>query len=53
MEPRTYVVTIRLTITAESDEHLQTPLGIEAEVESWLAGLRAHVGHIAVVEEAK
>ncbi len=50
MDAKTYSVTVRFTVAAESDEHLQTPLGIEAEVESLLTGLDAEVESVTVVE---
>ena len=47
---KTFIVTITLTVSPESDEHLQTPQGIEDEVRSWLTDLDADV-HVVAIEE--
>jgi hypothetical protein len=50
---RTYLITITLVVSPESDEHLQTPQGIEDEVRSWLTGLHADVDAVTVRREDK
>ena len=48
---RTFIVTITLTVSPDSDEHLQTPRGIEDEVHSWLTGLDADVHAVTIKEQ--
>lgn len=44
----TYIITIALDVSRETDEHLQTPQGIEDEVRSWLTDLGADVKIVTV-----
>lgn len=46
----TCIITITLVVSPETDEHLQTPQGIEDEVRSWLTGLYADVQAVTVQE---
>ena len=45
---RTFSVTFTLVVGAETDEHLQTPDGIESEITSWLEYLQATVQMLEV-----
>jgi hypothetical protein len=45
-----YIITIRLAVSPESDEQLQTPQGIEDEIRSWLTSLDADVESVTVKE---
>jgi hypothetical protein len=47
-----YIITITLDVSPETDEHLQTPQGIEDEVRSWLTGLHADVQAVTVEERS-
>jgi hypothetical protein len=47
-----YIITITLDVSPETDEHLQTPQGIEDEVRSWLTALRAVVQTVTVEERS-
>jgi hypothetical protein len=49
---KTFIVTITLIVSPESDEHLQTPQGIDDEVRSWLTGLDADVHAVAIQEQS-
>ena len=50
---RRYTVIVRLAIDEQTDEHLQTVRGIEAEIHSWLTDLRAEVERVSVLQDAK
>jgi len=47
---KTLILTITLTVSSDSDEHIHTPQGIEDEVRSWLTGLGGDVSAVTVEE---
>ena len=49
---REYIVTVRFTVDANAEEHIQTARAIEDEVRSWLASLDADV-QVVTVDEVK
>ena len=48
---KTLVVTVKLTVTDDTDEHLQTIDAVADEVRSWLEDMGADVDTVTVTEE--
>ena len=53
VDTKTYTVTVRFAVDAESDEHLQTAQGIQDEITSLLTWLDANVESVTVEQEEK
>lgn len=48
VRPRVVTVTVRFTVHADSDPHLQSEAAIRDEITSWLESLRATVQTVVV-----
>jgi hypothetical protein len=49
----TYTVTVRITVTEDTDDHLRGAQAIQDEVTSWLESLKADVEGVTVEEGEK